>query len=135
MAAALGMPSGVLLIAPPTSLLSPRSQSNPVMIDAKEVSAAHRARYFWGNLPGMNRLVGAPQGCGAGVSGEPGAGTAWGGHCEVLWDGADSWVPPQPAPGSGGSLTPVVLGESRESSRSGAGCQRTPKWVAGTREW
>nr|XP_060610770.1 DNA (cytosine-5)-methyltransferase 3A [Anolis sagrei ordinatus] len=30
-------------------------QSNPVMIDAKEVSAAHRARYFWGNLPGMNR--------------------------------------------------------------------------------
>lgn len=30
-------------------------QSNPVMIDAKEVSAAHRARYFWGNLPGMSR--------------------------------------------------------------------------------
>lgn len=27
------------------------------MIDAKEVSAAHRARYFWGNLPGMNRWV------------------------------------------------------------------------------
>lgn len=25
------------------------------MIDAIEVSAAHRARYFWGNLPGMNR--------------------------------------------------------------------------------
>ncbi|XP_016431288.1 DNA (cytosine-5)-methyltransferase 3A-like [Sinocyclocheilus rhinocerous] len=25
------------------------------MIDAKEVSAAHRARYFWGNLPGMYR--------------------------------------------------------------------------------
>ncbi|XP_029816020.1 DNA (cytosine-5)-methyltransferase 3A-like, partial [Manacus vitellinus] len=32
-------------------------ESNPVMIDAKEVSAAHRARYFWGNLPGMNRLL------------------------------------------------------------------------------
>ncbi|KAM8953350.1 DNA (cytosine-5)-methyltransferase 3A-like [Pelodytes ibericus] len=32
-------------------------ESNPVMIDAREVSAAHRARYFWGNLPGMNRLV------------------------------------------------------------------------------
>lgn len=30
------------------------------MIDAKEVSAAHRARYFWGNLPGMNRLVSVP---------------------------------------------------------------------------
>uniref|UniRef100_A0A8C5I5Y0 DNA (cytosine-5-)-methyltransferase n=1 Tax=Gouania willdenowi TaxID=441366 RepID=A0A8C5I5Y0_GOUWI len=30
-------------------------ESNPVMIDAKEVSAAHRARYFWGNLPGMSR--------------------------------------------------------------------------------
>uniref|UniRef100_A0A2K5F5Y2 Uncharacterized protein n=1 Tax=Aotus nancymaae TaxID=37293 RepID=A0A2K5F5Y2_AOTNA len=30
-------------------------ESNPVMIDAKEVSAAHRTRYFWGNLPGMNR--------------------------------------------------------------------------------
>ncbi|XP_075057191.1 DNA (cytosine-5)-methyltransferase 3A isoform X2 [Mixophyes fleayi] len=29
-------------------------ESNPVMIDAREVSAAHRARYFWGNLPGMN---------------------------------------------------------------------------------
>ncbi|KAM4601132.1 DNA (cytosine-5)-methyltransferase 3A-like isoform 8-T9 [Polymixia lowei] len=28
-------------------------ECNPVMIDAKEVSAAHRARYFWGNLPGM----------------------------------------------------------------------------------
>uniref|UniRef100_A0A3B4BNA9 DNA (cytosine-5-)-methyltransferase n=1 Tax=Periophthalmus magnuspinnatus TaxID=409849 RepID=A0A3B4BNA9_9GOBI len=32
-------------------------ECNPVMIDAKEVSAAHRARYFWGNLPGMNRSV------------------------------------------------------------------------------
>ncbi|XP_030921485.1 LOW QUALITY PROTEIN: DNA (cytosine-5)-methyltransferase 3A, partial [Geospiza fortis] len=32
-------------------------ESNPVMIDAKEVSAAHRARYFWGNLPGMNSLT------------------------------------------------------------------------------
>ncbi|XP_038551022.1 DNA (cytosine-5)-methyltransferase 3A-like isoform X2 [Micropterus salmoides] len=30
-------------------------ECNPVMIDAIEVSAAHRARYFWGNLPGMNR--------------------------------------------------------------------------------
>lgn len=30
-------------------------ESNPVMIDARDVSAAHRARYFWGNLPGMNR--------------------------------------------------------------------------------
>uniref|UniRef100_A0A8C8MHF5 DNA (cytosine-5-)-methyltransferase n=1 Tax=Oncorhynchus tshawytscha TaxID=74940 RepID=A0A8C8MHF5_ONCTS len=32
-------------------------ECNPVMIDAIEVSAAHRARYFWGNLPGMNRCV------------------------------------------------------------------------------
>lgn len=39
------------------------------MIDAKEVSAAHRARYFWGNLPGMNRLVRAPG---------PGAAAGWG---------------------------------------------------------
>ncbi|XP_030624011.1 DNA (cytosine-5)-methyltransferase 3B isoform X2 [Chanos chanos] len=30
-------------------------ECNPVMIDAIEVSPAHRARYFWGNLPGMNR--------------------------------------------------------------------------------
>ncbi|CAD7673651.1 unnamed protein product [Nyctereutes procyonoides] len=30
-------------------------ESNPVMINAKEVSAAHRAHYFRGNLPGMNR--------------------------------------------------------------------------------
>ena len=32
-------------------------QCNPVMIDAKDVSAQHRARYFWGNFPGMNRCV------------------------------------------------------------------------------
>ncbi|KAK5895061.1 hypothetical protein CesoFtcFv8_011684 [Champsocephalus esox] len=30
-------------------------ECNPTMIDAIEVSAAHRARYFWGNLPGMSR--------------------------------------------------------------------------------
>uniref|UniRef100_A0A8C5CHF9 DNA (cytosine-5-)-methyltransferase n=1 Tax=Gadus morhua TaxID=8049 RepID=A0A8C5CHF9_GADMO len=30
-------------------------ECNPVMIDAIDVSAAHRARYFWGNLPCMNR--------------------------------------------------------------------------------
>ncbi|XP_021048457.1 DNA (cytosine-5)-methyltransferase 3C [Mus pahari] len=32
-------------------------ECNPVMINAIKVSAAHRARYFWGNLPGMNRPV------------------------------------------------------------------------------
>ena len=32
-------------------------QCNPTMIDAKDVSAQHRARYFWGNIPGMNRYV------------------------------------------------------------------------------
>ncbi|XP_068930035.1 DNA (cytosine-5)-methyltransferase 3B isoform X4 [Petaurus breviceps papuanus] len=32
-------------------------ECNPVMIDAIKVSAAHRARYYWGNLPGMNRPV------------------------------------------------------------------------------
>ena len=26
-----------------------------MVVDAKEISAAHRARYFWGNVPGMNR--------------------------------------------------------------------------------
>uniref|UniRef100_H3AIN9 DNA (cytosine-5-)-methyltransferase n=1 Tax=Latimeria chalumnae TaxID=7897 RepID=H3AIN9_LATCH len=36
-------------------------ECNPVMIDAIEVSAAHRARYFWGNLPGMNRPLTASQ--------------------------------------------------------------------------
>ncbi|XP_069571559.1 DNA (cytosine-5)-methyltransferase 3A-like isoform X7 [Brachyistius frenatus] len=35
-------------------------ECNPVMIDAKEVSAAHRARYFWGNLPGMSRHLPPP---------------------------------------------------------------------------
>ncbi|XP_029452802.1 DNA (cytosine-5)-methyltransferase 3B-like [Rhinatrema bivittatum] len=30
-------------------------ECNPVMIDAVKVSADHRACYFWGNLPGMNR--------------------------------------------------------------------------------
>ncbi|KAM4724469.1 DNA (cytosine-5)-methyltransferase 3A-like isoform 2-T2 [Anableps anableps] len=34
-------------------------ECNPVMIDAKEVSAAHHACYFWGNLPGMNRPLSA----------------------------------------------------------------------------
>ncbi|XP_077587156.1 DNA (cytosine-5)-methyltransferase 3A-like isoform X2 [Stigmatopora nigra] len=33
-------------------------ECNPVMIDAKDVSAAQRPRYFWGNLPGMNRSLG-----------------------------------------------------------------------------
>ncbi|EDL06040.1 mCG140755 [Mus musculus] len=36
-------------------------ECNPVMIDAIKVSAAHRARYFWGNLPGMNRIFGFPE--------------------------------------------------------------------------
>ncbi|XP_010173868.1 DNA (cytosine-5)-methyltransferase 3B-like, partial [Antrostomus carolinensis] len=35
-------------------------ECNPVMIDAVKISAAHRARYFWGNLPGMNRIFGFP---------------------------------------------------------------------------
>lgn len=30
---------------------------NSETINAIKVSAAHRARYFWGNLPGMNRPV------------------------------------------------------------------------------
>ncbi|XP_041655294.1 DNA (cytosine-5-)-methyltransferase 3 beta, duplicate a isoform X2 [Cheilinus undulatus] len=30
-------------------------ECNPILIDAIKVSPAHRARYFWGNLPGMNR--------------------------------------------------------------------------------
>uniref|UniRef100_A0A673FL49 DNA (cytosine-5-)-methyltransferase n=1 Tax=Sinocyclocheilus rhinocerous TaxID=307959 RepID=A0A673FL49_9TELE len=29
-------------------------ECNPVLIDAVKVSPAHRARYFWGNIPGMN---------------------------------------------------------------------------------
>ncbi|KAF4078242.1 hypothetical protein AMELA_G00197160 [Ameiurus melas] len=32
-------------------------ECNPVLIDAVKVSPAHRARYFWGNLPGMNRPI------------------------------------------------------------------------------
>ncbi|XP_030818884.1 DNA (cytosine-5)-methyltransferase 3B isoform X3 [Camarhynchus parvulus] len=35
-------------------------ECNPVMIDAIKISAAHRARYFWGNLPGMDRIFGFP---------------------------------------------------------------------------
>jgi hypothetical protein len=30
-------------------------QCNPLVLDAKDISPANRARYFWGNLPGMNR--------------------------------------------------------------------------------
>ncbi|XP_053316522.1 DNA (cytosine-5)-methyltransferase 3A-like [Spea bombifrons] len=37
------------------AVISQHLESNPVLIDAGEVSAARRARYFWGNLPGMNR--------------------------------------------------------------------------------
>ncbi|KAI7794380.1 putative DNA methyltransferase dnmt5, partial [Triplophysa rosa] len=32
-------------------------ECNPVLIDAVKVSPAHRARYFWGNIPGMNRPI------------------------------------------------------------------------------
>ncbi|NXX96498.1 DNM3B methyltransferase, partial [Centropus bengalensis] len=35
-------------------------ECNPVMIDAIKISAAHQAHYFWGNLPGMNRIFGFP---------------------------------------------------------------------------
>ncbi|NXU82098.1 DNM3B methyltransferase, partial [Oreotrochilus melanogaster] len=38
-------------------------ECNPVMVDAIKISAAHRARYFWGNLPGMNRIFGFPLHC------------------------------------------------------------------------
>ncbi|TRY89878.1 hypothetical protein DNTS_030355 [Danionella cerebrum] len=31
-------------------------ECNPVLVDSVKVSPAHRARYFWGNIPGMNRL-------------------------------------------------------------------------------
>lgn len=30
-------------------------ECNPVLVDAVKVSPAHRARYFWGNIPGMSR--------------------------------------------------------------------------------
>ncbi|XP_073679162.1 DNA (cytosine-5-)-methyltransferase beta, duplicate b.3 [Garra rufa] len=36
-------------------------ECNPVLIDAVKVSPAHRARYFWGNIPGMNRPIVASQ--------------------------------------------------------------------------
>ncbi|XP_041859964.1 DNA (cytosine-5-)-methyltransferase 3 beta, duplicate a isoform X2 [Melanotaenia boesemani] len=32
-------------------------ECNPVLIDAVKVSPAHRARYFWGNIPGMSRPI------------------------------------------------------------------------------
>ncbi|XP_061591262.1 uncharacterized protein LOC133456725 isoform X2 [Cololabis saira] len=32
-------------------------ECNPVLVDAVKLSPAHRARYFWGNVPGMNRPV------------------------------------------------------------------------------
>ncbi|XP_078507928.1 DNA (cytosine-5)-methyltransferase 3B isoform X7 [Lissotriton helveticus] len=35
-------------------------ECNPIMIDAVRVSAAHRARYYWGNLPGMDKILGFP---------------------------------------------------------------------------
>ncbi|KAM9445621.1 uncharacterized protein Hap1MRO34_024404 [Clarias gariepinus] len=36
-------------------------ECNPVLVDAVKVSPAHRARYFWGNLPGMSRPIIASQ--------------------------------------------------------------------------
>ncbi|KAM9751308.1 DNA (cytosine-5)-methyltransferase 3C-like [Menidia menidia] len=32
-------------------------ECNPVLVDAIAVSPAHRARYFWGNIPGMSRPI------------------------------------------------------------------------------
>ncbi|XP_070824780.1 uncharacterized protein [Chaetodon trifascialis] len=32
-------------------------ECNPVLVDAVKVSPAHRARYFWGNIPGMTRPI------------------------------------------------------------------------------
>lgn len=42
---------------PKTNFYVCSMQCNPVLIDAVKVSPAHRARCFWGNLPGMNRCV------------------------------------------------------------------------------
>nr|XP_061802906.1 DNA (cytosine-5)-methyltransferase 3C-like [Nerophis lumbriciformis] len=36
-------------------------ECNPVLVDAVKVSPAHRARYFWGNIPGMSRPITASQ--------------------------------------------------------------------------
>ncbi|KAF0036027.1 hypothetical protein F2P81_011339 [Scophthalmus maximus] len=36
-------------------------ECNPVLVDAVKVSPAHRARYFWGNIPGMSRPIVASQ--------------------------------------------------------------------------
>ncbi|XP_043080712.1 DNA (cytosine-5-)-methyltransferase 3 beta, duplicate b.2 isoform X2 [Puntigrus tetrazona] len=36
-------------------------ECNPVLVDAVKVSPANRARYFWGNIPGMNRPIVASQ--------------------------------------------------------------------------
>ncbi|XP_075993278.1 DNA (cytosine-5)-methyltransferase 3B-like [Genypterus blacodes] len=36
-------------------------ETNPVLVDAVKVSPAHRARYFWGNIPGMSRPITASQ--------------------------------------------------------------------------
>ncbi|XP_060913176.1 DNA (cytosine-5)-methyltransferase 3C-like [Labrus mixtus] len=36
-------------------------ESNPVLVDAVNVSPAHRARCFWGNIPGMSRPIIASQ--------------------------------------------------------------------------
>ncbi|CAJ1084356.1 uncharacterized protein LOC117821083 isoform X3 [Xyrichtys novacula] len=36
-------------------------ECNPVLVDAVSVSPAHRARCFWGNIPGMSRPIAASQ--------------------------------------------------------------------------
>ncbi|XP_054466005.1 LOW QUALITY PROTEIN: uncharacterized protein LOC129100411 [Anoplopoma fimbria] len=36
-------------------------ECNPVLVNAVKVSPAHRARYFWGNIPGMSRPITASQ--------------------------------------------------------------------------
>eukprot|EP00063_Salmo_salar_P027010 XP_014001845.1 PREDICTED: DNA (cytosine-5)-methyltransferase 3B-like [Salmo salar] len=33
------------------------AQCNPVLVDAVKVSPAHKAQYFWGSIPGMNRPI------------------------------------------------------------------------------
>lgn len=39
------------------STISRFLECNPSVVDAKDVSPAHRPRYFWGNLPGMTRGI------------------------------------------------------------------------------
>lgn len=98
------------------------------MIDAKEVSAAHRARYFWGNLPGMNRSVRASQSCVNLVPMAVASSTKWESGAKGCRKGQTSVSSSSPGMhGSEGPLSIVGTGQNGDGLTNGTLCDGTPQ--------